>query len=139
MFKHIMMPVDLGHLDDLERALSVGADLARHYGARLTYVGVTAAAPGKIAHNPQEYGEKLAKLAEAQAAQHGHETGSHVVVSHDPAAELDTALIGAVGETGCDLIVMATHLPRMADMILPAHGGELARHSAVSVMLVRGT
>lgn len=137
MFKHIMVPVDLAHLDKLDRALAVAADLARHYGARVTYVGVTNNAPSALARTPDEYRARLAAMAEAQAATHGHETGAHAMFSHDPAVDLDDTLIGARKELGADLVVMATHLPNMADMILPAHGGEFARHSAVSVMLVR--
>lgn len=137
MFKHIMMPVDLAHADKLDRAMTVAADQAKHYGAKVTYVSVTAAAPGDVARTPGEHAEKLAKLAAAQAELHGHTAESHSVVSHDPAVDLDDKLIEARKALGADLVVMATHLPNMADMFLPAHGGELARHSQVSVFLVR--
>ncbi|PWG17421.1 universal stress protein [Salibaculum griseiflavum] len=137
MFKHIMMPVDLGHADKLDRAMTVAADLAKHYGADITFVGVTSNAPGSVARTPEEYREKLAKLAAAQAELNGIETKSHAVFSHDPAVDLDDKLIEARKELGADLVVMATHLPNMGDMFLPSHGGELARHSDVSVFLVR--
>ena len=137
MFKRIMMPVDLAHVDKLSHAMAVASDLARHYGAALTFVGVTSTAPGKVARSPQEFGEKLAKFAADQAALNGAETASHVVISSDPAAELDAALIKGLGEIAADLVVMATHVPNMADMILPSNGGALARHTDVSVFLVR--
>ncbi|WP_084862885.1 universal stress protein [Salibaculum halophilum] len=137
MFKHIMMPVDLAHADKLDRAMTVAADQAKHYGAKVTYVGVTAATPGSVARTPEEYADKLAKLAAAQSELHGHQAESHAVVSHDPAADLDDKLIETRKALGADLVVMATHLPNMADMFLPGHGGELARHSQVSVFLVR--
>ena len=137
MFKHIMMPVDLGHADKLDRAMTVAADLAKHYSAKVTFVGVTASTPGSIARTPEEYREKLAKLAAAQAELHGSTTDSHAVFSHDPAVDLDDHLIKACDELGTDLVVMATHLPNMADMFLPSHGGELARHTDISVFLVR--
>jgi nucleotide-binding universal stress UspA family protein len=65
VFKHIMVPVDLAHEGRLDRALDVAADLAAHYGARVTYVGVTVPQPSSVAHNPEEFAEKLARFAAA--------------------------------------------------------------------------
>ena len=36
-----------------------------------------------------------------------------------------------------DLVVMATHLPNVADYVWASHGGHLATHSKASVFLVR--
>ncbi len=137
MYKHIMVPVDLAHVDKCETALAVAADLAKHFDAPVTYVAVTSNLPGAIAHNPQEFARKLAGFAEEQGVLRGHRTAAHSVVSPDPAVDLDKALAGAVDDIGADLVVMATHIPNMADMLLPSHGGALARHTEVSVFLVR--
>ncbi|MGO1626051.1 MAG: hypothetical protein ACTHXI_02980 [Halomonadaceae bacterium] len=40
MFQHIMVPVDLAHMETLEPALQVVADMARHYDATITYIGI---------------------------------------------------------------------------------------------------
>ncbi len=137
MYKHIMIPVDLAHVDKSETALAVVADLAKHYDAPVTYVAITSNVPSAIAHNPEEFATKLADFAKEQGAHRGHRTAAHSVVSHDPAVDLDKKLVGAVDEIGADLIVMATHIPNMADMLLPSHGGALARHTDASVFLVR--
>ncbi|MDG4647569.1 universal stress protein [Roseibacterium sp. SDUM158017] len=136
MFKHIMVPVDLGHADRLDRALKVASDLATHYGSRVTYVGVTMPQPSSVAHNPKEFGEKLARFAAAQTETSGvDDAGSHPIVSHDPSVDLDRALVDACEELGCDLIVMGSHIPRAFD--LRSHGAHLASLSHHSVMLVR--
>lgn len=132
-----MVPVDLAHVAALEKALATAADLARHYGARVTYVGVTAATPGAVAHNPEEFAAKLAAFGEGEAAKRGHQTATKAVTSHDPAAELEDALVKAAGEIGADLVVMATHLPNIGDYIWPSNGGRMAQHSERSVFLVR--
>ena len=137
MYSNIMMPVDLAHAEKSKHALAVAADLAKHYDATLTYVAITSNTPGSVARTPEEFADKLTAFANEQGAQHGHQTAAHSVVSHDPTADLDKKLIGAVDEVGADLIVMATHVPNMADMLLPSHGGALARHTDVSVFLVR--
>ena len=136
MFKHIMVPVDLAHPDKLETALMAAGDLAKHYGARITYVGVTAPQPGAVAHNPQEYAEKLAKFTAAQAELHAlPEVASHPITSHDPSVDLDRTLEQAVHDLAADLVVMGSHIPRRFDF--GSHGGRVASHTDVSVMLVR--
>lgn len=137
MFTHIMVPVDLGHADKLETALRAAADLARHYGARVTYVGVSSAQPSAVAHTPKEYAEKLAKFAAMQAeVNEVAEVASHPIIAHDPAVDLDRKLEDAVHEIGADLVVMGSHIPKRFDF--GSHGGRIASHTDVSVMLVRG-
>lgn len=138
MFKKIMTPVDLGHLGDLEKALQVSADLANHYGAEVHYVGVTAATPGSMGHNPGEYGEKLNAFAKEQADKHGIRAKADPVTSHDPTVDVDDALEKAIDDLGADLVVMQSHMPSVLDYIWPSNGGKLAEHAKVSVMVVRG-
>jgi len=137
MYKSIVVPVDLAHVADLNKALKTAGDLAKHYGASVCYVGVTAATPSSVAHNPAEYEQKLAAFAADQASTYGHTATSKAVVSHDPAVDLEDGVLGAVTETGADLIVVASHVPNLADHLWPAHGGTIARRADVSVMIVR--
>jgi len=137
MFRRIMVPVDLGHLGKLDRALEASADLARHYGAGITYVSVTAQTPGPIAHNPREFAQKLDAFAADQAARRGIDAVAHAVVGNDPAVYVDDILVRAVEETGADLVVMASHKPATADYFWPSNGGKVATHTGASVMLVR--
>lgn len=134
MYSHIMIPVDLAHVERLDRALRTGGDLARLYGADLTLVGVTSGLPGAAAHSPQEFTHKLEALAAAQAT-FGVRATAKTVVSHDPAVDMDKLLLGAAEDVGADLVVMATHVPRGLEW--PSHGGHLASHATISVMLVR--
>lgn len=138
MYKQIMVPVDLAHLDALEKALQTAADLSKHFGCPVCYVGVTAPTPGEVAHTPQEFAAKLDRFGEDQAARHGHVTTTWPITSHDPTADLDETLLDAVEQSGADLVVMATHLPNVADYIWPSNGGKIASHSNASVFLVRG-
>jgi nucleotide-binding universal stress UspA family protein len=137
MFKTIMTPVDLGHLDDLEHALQVSADLAKHYGAQVHYVGVTSPSPSSLAHTPEEYGDKLRAFADEQASKRGIETTADAIVSHDPSTDVDDALMKAIGTTGADLVVMQSHVPNLMDYVWPSNGGKLAEHAKCSVMVVR--
>lgn len=138
MFTTIVVPVDLAHVDKLSKALACAADMAKHYGAKITYLGVTSAAPGPLGHTPAEYAEKLAGFAAAQAQAHGIEAGSQAEVSHDPTIDLDKTILHAAEALGADLIVMASHIPGLAEYIWPSNGGTVAAHAKASVMVVRG-
>ncbi|TPE49734.1 universal stress protein [Amaricoccus solimangrovi] len=137
MYRKIMIPVDLAHKDKIGKALDTGADLALHYKIPVCYVAVTSNAPGPMGHNPREFAQALAAFGEAEAARRGIETTTRAILSHDPAVDLEKKLLGAIGETGSDLVVMASHIPNVADHIWPSNGGRVASHADVSVLIVR--
>lgn len=137
MYKKIMAPVDLSHIDRLDKALRTAADLSKHYGIPVCYVGVTAPTPGPIAHNPAEFAQKLDEFGRQQAQRHGHEAATKAYTSHDPTIDLDDTLLAAVADIGADLVVMASHIPDAVDFIWPSNGGKIASHSDASVFVVR--
>lgn len=137
MFQQVMVPVDMAHLDLIEPALQVAADQARHHGAAVCYVAVTATTPGPVAQTPEAYQRKLEAFAHERARIHGQPVSAHVITRADPIAELDAALIDAIDEIGADLVVMATHPPKHLDAVISAHGGKVASRTDASVFLVR--
>jgi len=137
MFRKIMVPVDLAHEARMADALAEAAILAEAHDAEIVHVGVTAIEPGPLAHNPAEYAARLTAFSEAQAERTGRPCSTHVVVSHDPAVDLSEKLLAAIEETGADLVVMATHRPGLIEHVFASHGGHVAAHAPVSVMLVR--
>lgn len=137
MFTKILVPVDLGHTERLQKALTAAAAHARQDGASVIYMGVTEETPGAVAHNPREYRDKLEAFAADQARTHGIEAQALPVVSTDPAVEINKLILKAIKDTGADLVVMASHPPRMLDWILPSHGGHVAEHAEVSVFVIR--
>jgi len=137
MYHKIALPVDLAHTDHLDKAITTAADLAKHYSASLTFVAVTAALPSEVAHNPSEFSETLDKYISEQSVAHGVNISAKMVISHDPAVELDEALSNAFHETGVDLVVMASHVPGFREYVFSSNAGYLASHSDLSVMIVR--
>ncbi|WP_029059624.1 universal stress protein [Stappia stellulata] len=137
MYKKIIVPVDLAHAGKLAKALKTAADLARHYQVPVCYVGVTTETPGSVAHTPKEYAGKLESFAKEQGAANGIEASSHMVVAHDPSIDLDPALLKAIDDVGADLVVMASHVPNVADYLWPSNGGTVAGRSKASVFVVR--
>ena len=137
MYRKIMIPVDLAHLDSLERALQVASDLGRHYETEICYLSVTESAPSSVARSPEEYEQKLEAFANEQAKTHGRPVSAKVLVSADPAVELDEKLIHAIDDLGVDLVVMGTHVHGKHDIVMPSNGSHVAKESNASIFLVR--
>lgn len=137
MYRTIFTPVDLEHIEKLDKSLETAASLAKTYGAQLIFASVAAATPSAIARTPEQFEEKLKEFAAAQSSKHGIATSAKAIVSHDPTIDLDDKLLAAVRETGADLVVMQSHVPHLSDALWPSNGGTIATHAAVSVLLVR--
>lgn len=137
MYKQIVVPVDLAHIDRLDKAIATAADLAKHYDAKLTLIAVTSTAPGTAAHNPREFGEKLAQYAEKKSNDHGVSIGTTVAIANDPAVDLDKTLDKAFHEAAADMVVMASHVPGFREYVFASNAGFLATHSDLTVMVVR--
>ena len=137
MYKKIMVPVDLAHVERLEKAITTATDLAKHYGATICFVGVTAETPTEVAHTPKEFAEKLKAFGVAQSKQHNLDIDTAAYPSHDPAVDLDNTLIAAAKDHGADLIVMASHVPGLREHIFASHAGTVASHAGVSVFVIR--
>jgi nucleotide-binding universal stress UspA family protein len=137
MFKKLMLPIDLAHVARLEKALQAGVDLARLYGCPVALVGVTAETATSIAHNPAEYAAKLEQFGADLAEKQGIVVETRAYAAHDPSIDLDKTILGAARDTGCDLIVMASHVPGIPEHFFASHGGAIASHAHVSVFVVR--
>ena len=137
MYKKILVPVDLSHVERLDKALTTAADLSKHYGIPICYVGITTSQPSAVAHTPAEFAQKLENFGKAQADKHGVDATTMALTSHDPAVDLDNRLMTAIDKTGSDLVVMASHVPGLVDHIFASNAGYLAAYAKVSVLVVR--
>jgi len=137
VFKKIVGPVDLAHVQSLEHALGCAADLAKHYSSPITYVGVTSSGPTTLAPHPDEFHKILSAFADGEVGKHGVEATAHTSIAHDLPTEVDDALLRAIDETGADLVVMASHVPGAIEYIWPSNGGKVASHANCSVLLIR--
>lgn len=137
MFSKIMIPVDLGHAEQLDKALSAAAGLATQHGASVNVVGVTQSGPTPIARTPEEFAEKLSAFAADCSQKYGVTFTAHSEISHDPTIDLEATLMSAAESSGADLIVMASHVPGFAEYVFSSNAGYLASHSKMSVFVVR--
>ncbi len=137
MYSKIMIPVDIRHTDQMNKALSVAVDIAKLYGAQLHIVGVGQSTPSEVAHTPTEYAEKLTAFAAERSKALGVTFTPHTEISHDLAIDLDNVLKRTADAIGIDLIIMGSHVPGFAEHFFASNAGYLASHASMSVLVVR--
>lgn len=139
MYTHIMVPLDLAEAESLKPAIGVAIDLADHYKARLTLISVSGGISARVSHSSDEYGRRLAAFAATLPAPEGVVIETHNIHVPDPSVEVDRALLNVIAPMGVDLAVIGSHTPGWTDWIVTSHGGRLAAHAPISVMVVRDT
>ena len=139
MYKKIMVPVDLEHVDKIEKALHAAAELAKSYQAPVCYVAVATQEPNRVASSPKEFEAELNRFAAEQGAKYSIESSAFTIASVDVTAELDHKLLQAIDDVEADLVVMASHIPGIADHLhlLPSNAANIVKHTRASVFVVR--
>ncbi|MFO7763692.1 MAG: universal stress protein [Wenzhouxiangellaceae bacterium] len=139
MYKKIMVPVDLEHTEKIEKALDGAAELAKSYDLPVCYVAVTGRVPNRVAPSPEKFEAELNMFAREQADKHGIKTECKAVPSVDVPVELDDKLLEAIDDVGADLVVMASHIPGVADKLhlISSNAAYMVKHSDVSIFVVR--
>lgn len=139
MYQNIMVPIDLQHADKMEKALQTAADLAVNYGAALHYVAVSGKVPNRVASTPEAFAHELENYAAEQARRFGITTHAKAISSVDVTIELDDKLLEASRDIGADLIVMASHIPGVADRLhlVGSNAAYIVRHADIAVFVVK--
>ncbi len=137
MVSSIMIPVDLAHVDTLQEAIDVAVKLAKADNASMTIIGVTESVLTQVAKAPEEYTSKLEKFAADLSDKNNLPVAAKSIVDVDVPADLGGVLVGTAEEIGADLIVMASHIPRILEYLFSSNAGFVALHAKCSVYIVR--
>ncbi|HHN72964.1 MAG TPA: universal stress protein, partial [Thermopetrobacter sp.] len=139
----ILLPIDLGHASSWKRALPVALDLVRLYGAHLHVLTVIpdVGMPVVGAFFPADFEQKARAKAEEELTRWMAENLSDETdVSADAYVAVGTIydeIIAVAGRLECDLIVMASHRPKMKDYLLGPNAARVVRHARQDVLVVR--
>lgn len=139
MYRRIMVPVDLQHVDKMGKALTTAADLADRYGSELWYVAVTGKVPNRVAKTPEQFAAELEEFAAERGRELGLPVHARSISSVDVVVELDDTLLATAEEIDADLIVMASHIPGVPDRLhlIGSNAAYVVRHAHTSVFVVR--
>jgi nucleotide-binding universal stress UspA family protein len=141
MFREILLPVDLTNPDHQRGAIDKAVTLAKTFGARLHVLAVVpdfgmAMVAGFF---PEDY-EKQALGRGRQAAARAHpppraaRSPVQHIVGH---GTIYREIMHYADQTGCDLIVMASHRPQLQDYLLGPNAAKVVRHATQSVLVIR--
>ncbi len=129
----IMVPVDMGEQEKSAKALAMAAQFAKDYGAKL-YV-MTAAHP--LGEGITEYPEHHKPEFEAFIKEAGDAYGIEVEALFRQHESAEKMILEAAEEIKADLVVMATHDPKITDHLFGSHASHVTLHATCSVMVVR--
>jgi len=140
MYKHILVPVDLGDPELAKPAIATACALAKASGGSVRLVNVMPMTPVMLAeYVPPDFDVQQRKSAQDGLAQVacncGVEAGriSHTVrqggIYHEVLEEAKAI--------NADLIVMSSHRPAMRTYFLGSNAGHVVRYAPCSVLVVR--
>ena len=141
VLRRVDPPVDLGQEASWRKALPFAIDLAQRYGASLHVMTVV---PDHGFHYvsqffPEGYEEKMLQDADERL---------HALVRERVPADLDVQhivahgtiyreIVAAASRIAADAIVMASHTPDVADVIIGPNAERVLHHFPRSVLIVR--
>ena len=135
-----MLPIDVAHESSWKKSVPAALKLADAFGAKLHAVTVVQDIRNAVVSQyfPADYEEKLARsAAEKLSALVEREMPGRDVTEHVAVGQVYREIVAAAEENGCDLIVMASHRPELADLLIGPNADHVARHTSASVMIVR--
>ncbi|HEX2257687.1 MAG TPA: universal stress protein [Afifellaceae bacterium] len=140
MYRSILLPLDLEHENSWRKALPVARGLADAFAAELHLLVVVPVVSQSYVGQffPADYQTQLAAEVEKQLRAFARERlGEAAVGLHVAHGRISDEILAAAERLGCDLIVMASHRPRIADYLIGPFAAHVVGHSRKSVLVVR--
>ena len=139
--RRILLPIELGEPSSWEKALPVALDMARQYGAHLDVLTVIpdVGMPVVGSFFPADFEEKARAHARDALGRWLEENVPEDVEAegHVSVGTIYHKIIRAAEKLNSDLIVMASHRPKMQDYLLGPNAARVVRHAPVHVFIVR--
>ena len=140
MYNAILLPIDLAHESSWKKALPVAAKLADTFGAELHVVTVVQDIRTSMVaqYFPDDFEETSVRhAAEELNNLVGEHLAGRAVTEHVAVGQVYRQIVATAEEAGCDLIVMASHRPELADILIGPNADHVVRSTPISVMVVR--
>lgn len=134
MYKNILVPVDLSHPEPAEKTLKIARAIGGADG-RITLLHVLPEIPAFVAGEmPEGVLNRNLERAHKELEAFGKGAGAKAEVRHGHAP---TAILEFAGESGADLIVVASHRPGLQDYFLGSTAARVVRHAQCAVLVDR--
>lgn len=140
MYRHILLPIDLGDEASSRKALEVATGLADKFQATLHVMTVVPDFGMSIVGGffPKQHEQEM--LAAAQERLHAFTAArlpgravQHIIAHGTVYQEI----LRTAKQVGADLIVITSHRPGLEDYLLGPNAARVVRHASCSVLVVR--
>jgi universal stress protein F len=131
MYKHILVPIDLGDIGAAEQAINVAKHIARRDGARIGVISIVPAWPDDLAKVPRDYQPDLDSYI--AAVSDGFDIEGEIRVG----GSISGRIIETIETRKIDLVVMASHDPKITDYLIGSNAAHVVLHAPCSVLVVR--
>jgi universal stress protein F len=136
MYRHVLVPSDLGHADVGDHILKVAKFLAGPAG-KVSVLSVLEPVPGYVANYiPREVSDKSREESRQRLEEKVRAAGlsAEVVLRTGNAAN---EILEEVRETGCDAVVIGSHRPDYRDYFIGSTAARVVRHATCTVVVER--
>lgn len=142
MFNTVLLTVDLNAKPSWEKALPQAVEIVRASGGVLHIMSVVPdlGTPMIEGFFPADFEHKaITAASEALGGLVRDEVPEGIAVKqHLAFGNIHVKVLEAIEETGCDLVVMASHKPdRVREFLVGSNADRIVRRSPVSVLVVR--
>ena len=138
MNKKILVPIDIGETNAGAAALDMAKSVSRDQQGELILLNVLEPLPGYVtAQLPQEVLDTSRADAERRLEAIARENGVPEARRILREGRAPQEILREAEELDADLIVIASHDPRMSDYLLGSVAARVVRHAHCSVLVVR--
>ena len=141
MFKDILLPIDLGNPETQEKAVATAVEMAKVFGSRLHAMAIVPDFGESFVSSyfPIDYQERAVEAANQRLHAFVKERiPSDIQVQHIVAhGTIYEEILSFADEHKIDMIVMASHRPKLQDYLLGPNASHVVRHASCSVFVVR--
>jgi len=141
MAGEILLAVDLGDPDSIQRVLPVAEDLAARQGATLHVLTVVPSYSMPIVGSffPEGFQEKALQASKEALTEalNKNAKAPDAIKGHVTQGTIYDEIMKAADKLGCELIVMEAHRPALKDYLLGPNAARVVRHANQSVYVIR--
>jgi len=131
VFKTVLVPIDLDLDISWRKALPTAAELVRQFEGTLHVMTVVPEIDPNLRVTDKTFKSRFADIVARNVPE---DIPANTVMKHGSVHRQIRRVAEAIG---ADLIVMASHNPRMADYLLGSNAAQVVTHSRSSVLVVR--
>jgi len=131
VFKTVLVPIDLDLDTSWRKALPTAAELVRQFDGTLHVMTVVPEIDPNLRVTDKTFKSRFADIVARNVPE---DIPANTVMKHGSVHRQIRRVAEAIG---ADLIVMASHNPRMADYLLGSNAAQVVTHSKSSVLVVR--